>query len=144
MREPYCSALFGHGAFPTIIWNNSGEINRLDKAEQMGAYINALCNANFAVMEEVSKMFDIAAVLKTPFEEAGYVTRKMILAAENRAIEIAQNALAQSMSPETVAAITEMEIEKVREIAGLGNRPFNLEDFIPPPKIADSVSSRPL
>jgi hypothetical protein len=31
------------------------------------------------------------------------------------------NSLAQGIAPETVAAITEMEIEKVREIAGLGN-----------------------
>jgi hypothetical protein len=105
------------------------EINRLDKAGQIGAYIDALYNANFAVMEEASKMFDINAVLKTPFEDAGYVTRKMILTAEKTRAEakaeIVQNALAQGIPLETVAAITELEIEKVREIAELGNRPVN-------------------
>jgi predicted transposase YdaD len=72
-------------------------------------------------MEEASKMFDIDAVLKTPWEEAGYVTRKMILAAAEAKAEgnakIVKNALAQGIALETIAAITELEIEKVREIA---------------------------
>jgi hypothetical protein len=114
------------------------ELNRLDQTDHLGAYIDVLYNANFAVMEEVSRMFDLEAVLKTPWEKAGYVTRKMLVAAENARIEteaevtakaeakvakIVKNSLAQGIAPETVAAITEMEIEKVREIAGLGNTP---------------------
>jgi hypothetical protein len=110
-----------------------GELSRLDKADHVGAYIDALYNANFDVMEEASKMFDIDAVLKTPLEEAGYVTRRMILTAEKTKAEteakanakIVKNALAQGIALETVAAITELEIEKVREIAGLENRPVN-------------------
>jgi hypothetical protein len=119
-----------------------GELNRLDKTVQIGAYINALYNANFAVMEEASKMFDLDAVLKTPFEEAGYVTRRMILAAEKARLEteietkaeynakMVKNALAQGIALETVAAITGLEIEKVRELAEPGNNPVNFEDFI--------------
>jgi hypothetical protein len=87
-------------------------------------------------MEEVSRMFDLDAVLKTPWEKAGYVTRKMLVAAEQARIEtaaeaeakvakIVKNILAQGMAPETVAAVTEMEIEKVREIAGSGNKAVN-------------------
>jgi hypothetical protein len=122
-------------------WKVLSELNRLDKADHVGAYIEALYNANFAVMEEASKMFDVKAVLNTPWEEAGYVTRKMILAAAEAAektkleteakvkaesnAKIVKNALAQGIALETVAAITELEIEKVREIAGLGNRPVN-------------------
>jgi hypothetical protein len=97
------------------------EINRLDKAVQIGAYINALYNANFAVMEEVSKMSDITTTLNKTLENAGYVTRKMILAKA----EIAQRALAQGIPLETVATITGLEIETVREIAELGNSPVN-------------------
>jgi hypothetical protein len=106
-----------------------GEINRLDKTKQMGAYINVLYNANFAVMEEVSRMFDLKAVLNTPWEEAGYVTRKMLTAAAEARLEteardnakLVKNALALGIPLETVAAITELEIEKVREIAERGN-----------------------
>jgi hypothetical protein len=106
-------------------------INRLDKASRMDAYIDVLYNANFAVMEEVSRMFDLKAVLKTPWEEAGYVTRKMLIAAEEARLEteakdnakLVKNALAQGIPLETVAAITELEIEKVREIAEMGNKP---------------------
>jgi hypothetical protein len=106
------------------------ELNRLDQADCMGAYIDVLYNANFAVMEEVSRMFDLKEVLKTPWEKAGYVTRKMLLAAEEARIEtkaevaaeIVKNSLAQGIAPETVAVITGLEIEKVREIAGRGKR----------------------
>jgi hypothetical protein len=89
----------------------------------MGAYIEALYNANFSVMEEVSKMVDIAKVLKTPFEDAGYVTRKMLQAAAEAKAELVQSALSQGIPPETVAVITGLEIEKVRKIAALGNGP---------------------
>jgi hypothetical protein len=120
---------------PTEARKIIGELNRLDKAVQVGAYIDALYTANFAVMEEASKMFDIKAVLNTPLEKAGYVTRRMIQAATEAKVEaeerteaqvtakIVKNAFAQGIAPETVAVITGLEIEKVREIAELGNKP---------------------
>jgi hypothetical protein len=84
-------------------------------------------------MEEASKMFDLDTVLKTPFEEAGYVTRKMLLAAEKARLEteveakakMVKNALAQGIPLETIAAITELEIDKVREIAKRKNKPVH-------------------
>jgi hypothetical protein len=97
------------------------EIDRFEKADYLGAYINVLYNANFAIMEEVSRMSDIATTLDKTLEHAGYVTRKIILAKA----EIAQNALAQGISPETVAVITGLEIENVRELAKRGNKPVN-------------------
>jgi predicted transposase YdaD len=55
------------------------------------------------------------------------MTRKMMLArideAEKKALEIARNALAQGISIETVAAITALDIEKVRGISGQGIKP---------------------
>jgi hypothetical protein len=97
------------------------EIDRLDKAAQMAAYINALYNANFEVMEEVSKMSDMTAVLDRTLENAGYVRRKMIQAKTEGKIEekeeIAKNALVQGISLETVAAITGLDIKKVRAIS---------------------------
>jgi predicted transposase YdaD len=81
--------------------------------------------ANFEVMEEVSRMSDTTTVYGKTLENAGYVTRKMILAKiegktegeEQKALEIARNALAQGLSIETVAAITTLDIEKVRGIS---------------------------
>jgi hypothetical protein len=70
-------------------------------------------------MEEVSKMSDLTTALDKTLENAGYVTRRMILAKA----EIAQKALDQGIPLETVAVITGLEIETVREIAELGNRP---------------------
>jgi hypothetical protein len=111
------------------------EIDRLDKAARMTAYIEAVYTANFEVMEEVSKMFDIAAILDKPFEEAGYVTRKMILAKNEGKIEgilegknegkeeIARNALSQGIPPETVAVITGLDIKKVQTILEQRNKP---------------------
>jgi hypothetical protein len=76
-------------------------------------------------MEEVSRMFDLKAVLKTPWEEAGYVTRKMLTAAAEAEAKIVQNILSQGIPPETVAVITKLEIEKVREIAEKGKQPVD-------------------
>jgi hypothetical protein len=105
------------------------EIDRLDKAAQMAAYIDALYNANFDVMEEVSKMNDMTAVLDRTLENAGYVGRKMIQAKIEGKIEgkeeIAQNALAHGIPPETVAAITGLDIKKVQAISEQKNRPAN-------------------
>jgi ribosomal protein S17E len=89
----------------------------------MAAYIDAVYTANFELMEEVSKMSDTTMVYGKTLENAGYVTRKMILAKMENTIEIAQNALVQGIPLETVAAITGLDIEKVREISRQGTKP---------------------
>jgi hypothetical protein len=108
-----------------IIW----ELDRQDSAERMAAYIDAVYTANFEIMEEVSRMSDTTMVYGKTLENAGYVTRKMILAKmegeiagkiagkEEEKVEIARNALAQGIPIETVAAITALDIERVRGIA---------------------------
>jgi hypothetical protein len=68
-------------------------------------------------MEEVSLMSDTTMVYGKTLENAGYVTRKMILAKMEEKEEIARNALAQGIPLETVAAITALDIEKVRVIS---------------------------
>jgi hypothetical protein len=104
-----------------IMW----ELDRENRAERMAAYIDAVYTANFEVMEEVSKMSDTTMVYGKTLENAGYVTRKMILAKmegkiagkEEEKVEIARKALAQGIPLETIAAITTLDIEKVREIS---------------------------
>jgi hypothetical protein len=56
------------------------ELDREDRAERLAAYIDTVYTANFEVMEEVSKMSDTTTVYGKTLENAGYVTRKMILA----------------------------------------------------------------
>jgi hypothetical protein len=108
------------------------ELDRQDSAERMAAYIDAVYTANFEIMEEVSRMSDTTMVYGKTLENAGYVTRKMILAKmegeiagkiagkEEEKVEIARNALAQGIPIETVAAITALDIERVRGIATQG------------------------
>jgi predicted transposase YdaD len=97
------------------------EIDRQNRAERIAAYIDAVYTANFEVMEEVSRMSDTTMVFGKTLENAGYVTRKMILAKmegeEKKALEIARNALTQGIPLETIAAITGLDIEKVRGIS---------------------------
>jgi predicted transposase YdaD len=104
------------------------ELDRENRAERMAAYIDAVYTANFEVMEEVSRMSDTTMVYGKTLENAGYVTRKMILAKiagkEEEKVEIARNALAQGISIETVAVITALDIEKVREISRQGKKPW--------------------
>jgi ribosomal protein S17E len=87
----------------------------------MGAYVDAIYNANFELMEEVSKMSDMAATLNKTLENAGYVTRKMILAGiqakEEKAREIAQNLISRGFDMKETAEITGMDIEKVRALS---------------------------
>jgi hypothetical protein len=99
------------------------ELDREDRAERMAAYIDAVYTANFEVMEEVSKMSDTVMVYGKTLENAGYVTRKMILAKIEEKVEIARNALAQGIPIETVAAITALDIEEVRRISMQGMKP---------------------
>jgi predicted transposase YdaD len=107
------------------------ELDRENRAERMAAYIDAVYTANFEVMEEVSMMSDTTMVYGKTLENAGYVTRKMILAKmdgeiagkEEKALEIARNALTQGIPLETVAIITGLDIEKIREIARQGTKP---------------------
>jgi hypothetical protein len=98
------------------------EMARLGKTAELAAYFDVVSNENFKVMEEVSKMLDIKAILETPLEEAGYMTRKMIQAAtearEEKAKEIAQKALAQGVPLATVADITGLDIKQVQALAG--------------------------
>jgi hypothetical protein len=108
------------------------ELDREDRAERMAAYIDTVYTANFEVMEEASMMSDTTTMFGKTLENAGYVTRKMILAKiegktegkEEEKVEIARNALAQGLSIETVAAITTLDIEKVRGILTQGMKPI--------------------
>jgi ribosomal protein S17E len=96
------------------------ELDRENRADRMAAHIDAVYTANFEVMEEVSRMSDTTMVFGKTLENAGYVTRKMMQADEKARAEIVQNALAQGIPIETVAAITGLDIEKVRGISKQG------------------------
>jgi predicted transposase YdaD len=63
------------------------EMDRQYRAERMAADIDAVYTANFEIMEEVSMMSDTTTVYGKTLENAGYVTRKMILAKMDGKIE---------------------------------------------------------
>jgi hypothetical protein len=96
------------------------ELDRQDKAERMAAYIDAVYTANFEVMEEVSKMSDMAAELNKTLENAGYVTRKMILArideAEKKALEIARKMKADKVSASRISAYTGLTEQQITDL----------------------------
>jgi hypothetical protein len=100
------------------------ELDRQNKAEQMAAYIDAVCTANFEVMEEVSRMSDTTMVYGKTLENAGYVTRKMILAKiegktegkEEEKVEIARKMKAGKVPASQISAYTGLTEQ---QIAGL-------------------------
>jgi predicted transposase YdaD len=100
-----------------------GEIYRSEQKAALTACFDVVYRKNIEAMEEASAMLDnIEAVLNTPLEKAGFVTRKMIQAAtearEENTKEIAQEALAKGIPIETVAEITKLDIKQVQALAG--------------------------
>ncbi|MDR3341758.1 MAG: hypothetical protein LBT14_03030, partial [Treponema sp.] len=51
------------------------EIDRLGKAAQIGAYLDAIARANSGILQEALKMSDTALTLEKVFEEAGLIAK---------------------------------------------------------------------
>jgi hypothetical protein len=85
------------------------ELDRENRAERMAAYIDAVYTANFEVMEEASMMSDTTMVYGKTLENAGYVTRKMILAK----MEGITEGKIEGKEEEKVAIARKMKTDKV-------------------------------
>jgi hypothetical protein len=103
-------------------------LDRQNRAERMAAYIDAVYTANFEVMEEVSRMSDTTTVYGKTLENAGYVTRKMILAKmdgeiagelrgeEKKALEIARKMKADKVSTSRISAYTGLTEQQIVDL----------------------------
>jgi hypothetical protein len=102
--------------------NNDGarriilELDRQDKAERMAAYIDAVYTANFEVMEEVSRMSDTTMVYGKTLENAGYVTRKMILAKMEEKVEIARKMKTDKVPASQISAYTGLTEQQIADL----------------------------
>jgi hypothetical protein len=100
------------------------EIDKQGKAAQVGAYLEAVFNANMNIMREVSKMSDEALTMEKVLEEAGFTAiweargevRGEVRGEEKGKIEVAKNAINQGLSEDTVVAITGLDLETIRKI----------------------------
>jgi hypothetical protein len=100
------------------------ELDRQNRAERMAAYIDAVYTANFEVMEEVSRMGDTTMVYGKTLENAGYVTRKMILAKmegeiagkEKEKMEIARKMKAGKVPTNQISAYTGLAEEQIVDL----------------------------
>jgi hypothetical protein len=105
----------------------------------MAAYIDAVCTANFEIMEEASRMSDTTTVYGKTLETAGYVTRKMILAKmegetagkiagkEEKALEIARKMKAGKVPASQISAYTGLAEQQIADLQFSGwNRDFKV------------------
>jgi hypothetical protein len=94
------------------------EIDRQGKAAQTGAYLEAIFNANVSIMREVSKLSDVALTMDKVLEEAGLTAIWEARGEEKGKIEVAKNAINQGLPEDTIVAITGLDLETIRKIAG--------------------------
>jgi ribosomal protein S17E len=92
------------------------ELDRENRAERMAAYIDAVYTANFEIMEEVSRMSDTTMVYGKTLENAGYVTRKMILAKMEEKEEIARKMKADKVSTSRISAYTGLTEQQIVDL----------------------------
>jgi predicted transposase YdaD len=87
------------------------ESNNRGKAAQIKAYINAVLQANLEILQEVRKMGS-AKTLQQVLVESGITVDWEA----KRTVEIAQNALKEGLSKETVQRITGLDIDAISKM----------------------------
>jgi hypothetical protein len=92
------------------------EIDKQGKAAQIGAYLEAIFNANVSIMREVSKLSDVALTMDKVLEEAGLTAMWEARGEEKGKVEVAKNAIKQGLPEDTIAAITGLDLETIRKI----------------------------
>jgi ribosomal protein S17E len=92
------------------------ELDRENRAERMAAYIDAVYTANFEIMEEVSRMSDTMMVFGKTLENAGYVTRKMILAKMEEKAEIARKMKTDKVLTSQISAYTGLTEQQIADL----------------------------
>ena len=91
--------------------------NRLGKARQIAAYVDAIARANINTMEEMIKMKN-KKTLEQVFEDAGWIAkweaRGETKGEERKALDIARNMVNLGLPFDTVISATMLEPEKVK------------------------------
>jgi hypothetical protein len=99
----------------------TAEILRQGKSAQIGAYLDAISRANKESLQEAIKMSDSALTLDKIFEEAGLVAkweaRGEARGKEEKAAEIARNLLKNGFSVEQTAALSGLDVSKVKVLS---------------------------
>jgi len=87
------------------------------KGTKIGAYLDAISRANKEILPEAIKMTVTEfPVLEEALEKAGLFAKVEARAKEQKAINIAKNLINLGFPPDTVASVTELEIEKVKTL----------------------------
>jgi len=95
------------------------EIVRLGKDARIKAYLDVIMRANRQSLQEAFKMSGTALpTLDEVLEEIGVTARWEAKAEERKALEIAANMLRNGFPVEQVAALSGLDIEKIRTVTG--------------------------
>ena len=86
------------------------------KLARIGAYLDAILNANIESLQEALKMRNSSLTLDEVLEEAGLVAKWEARGEEYKAIEVAKKMLSSGFPLETVASMTELDPEKVKTL----------------------------
>jgi len=102
------------------------EISRQGKAVRVGTYLDVIAKANYLAVEEAMKMSNAAKSLDEVFERTGLAAkweakaeargeaRGMVKGEERKAIDVALKMVNSGFPPESVAAMTDLDPEKVK------------------------------
>jgi hypothetical protein len=83
------------------------------------SYLYVLMRSNPGIIQEVLKMSDVADItFEEALEQAGFIAKWEARGEEAKALKIAKNLLASGCSVEQTAKLAELDIEKVRTLAG--------------------------
>jgi len=97
------------------------EVERLGNAARLKAYLHVIAQANPKSLQEAYEMSDIALTLDKVLEEVGFTARMEAKAeargGEERAVEIARNMLNSGFSAEQTAALSGLDVERVKGLA---------------------------
>ena len=97
------------------------EMDKQEKAVRAKAYLNVISKANPKNIEEVLKMSKTALTLEKVFEDAGltakWEARGEVRGVEKKALIVAKNMLKSGFSLEQTANLSELDVEKVKELA---------------------------
>ena len=92
------------------------ELALQDKGLDIGAYLHAIAQANAKTIKEAIKMSNSRLTIEQVFEDVGWITKWEARGEERKAIGIAKNMINSGFPVETIAAITELDPVKVKEL----------------------------
>ena len=101
---------------PLSIIQISDEVIKLNKNSRVKAYVDVLARANFRAIEEAKNMSSPAKSLDEVLVRTGLAAQWEARGEERKAINMAKKMLNSGFSLETVAAISELDSEKLKTL----------------------------